>query len=339
MRPSMWILGALAAAAVTCAAEDKITVVATTTTLKSIADAVGGDQVEVTSIAAGVEDPHFVEPKPTYMTLLNHAEVLLVNGLTLEVGWISPLVQGSRNPKINEGSPGYVDCSKGIAAIEVPAAGTTRAEGDVHPQGNPHYYLDPIHAKTVAKTIADALASVRPDGAEGFRQRCEEFCKRIDVSMYGQELVDELGADKLARMAESGELWDYIEKESLQDKLGGWLKTIAPARGKKIITYHKSLSYFAQRFGVEVVEWIEPKPGIPPSAAHLVKLVDVVKEQGAKAILRFPFNESKSSELLAEKTGAKAFVVPLDVGGAEGTDDYFKLIDRIVGEIGKAEGP
>lgn len=332
-------LGALAIAAIACSAEDKIRVVAATTTLKSIADAVGGDQVDVTAIAAGVEDPHFVEPKPTYITLLSKAEVLLVNGLTLEVGWIPPLVQGSRNPRLNEGAPGFVDCSKGISAIELPAAGTTRAEGDVHPLGNPHYQLDPIHAKTVAKTMADAFAQARPDAAKGFRERCDEFCRKIDAAMFGQELVDEMGADKLARMAESGELWDYIEKESLQDKLGGWMKTIAGARGKKFVTYHKNFSYFVQRFGIEVVEWIEPKPGIPPSAAHLVELVNVIKEQQVGAIARCPFNESKSSELLAEKTGARAFVVPIDVGGAEGTDDYFKLIDRIVAEFGGTEGP
>ncbi len=331
-------LGALAIAAIACAAEEKIRVVTTTTTLKSIAEAVGGDQVEVTSIAAGVEDPHFVEPKPTLMTLLRDTEILLVNGLTLEVGWLPPLLQGSRNPTINEGGPGYVDCSKGITAIEVSASGTTRAEGDVHPLGNPHYQLDPIHARTIAKTIAEAFAQARPDGAQGFQQRCEEFCRKIDAAMYGEALVEEMGAEKLARMAESGDLWGYIEKEGLQDKLGGWMKTIASARGKKFVTYHKNFSYFAQRFGLEVVEWIEPKPGIPPSAAHLVELVNVIKEQQVGAIARCPFNESKSSELLAEKTGARAFVVPIDVGGVEGADDYAKLIDRIVAEFGKEGG-
>ena len=343
MRMDWKCLGALLAVAIACAAEEKIKVVASLPTLGSIAAAVGGNEVEVTSIAAGNQDEHFVDPKPSFMTLLRDAQVLFVNGLELEIGWIPPLVDGSRNAEIRPGSDGYVDCSAGIPTLEVPAAGATRAEGDVHPLGNPHYVLDPLNAKTIAKTMSDAFARIRPAGAEGFEERCREFCKRIDVALFGDALVDAVGGSKLSRLLESGELWDYLAMESvdgqaLLSKLGGWLAAAAPVRGKKIVTYHKSLSYLTHRFGIEVAEYVEPKPGIAPSPAHLVELVGLMRDGGIRVVVRFPFNEGKSTDLLAEKTGAKAIVVPLEVGGADGVDDYFKLIDRIVGDIAAASG-
>ncbi len=343
MRMDLKCLGALLAVAVACAAEEKIKVVASLPTLGSIAAAVGGDEVEVTSIAAGNQDEHFVDPKPSFMTLLRDAQVLFVNGLELEIGWIPPLVDGSRNAEIRPGSAGYVDCSAEIVTLEMPAAGATRAEGDVHPLGNPHYLLDPLNAKIVARTMAGAFARIRSGGAEGFEERCKEFCKRIDAALFGESLVDAVGGSKLCRLLESGELWEYLARESvdgqpLASQLGGWLATAAPARGKRIISYHKSLSYLVGRFGIEVAEYVEPKPGIAPSPAHLVELVGLMRDGGIRVIVRFPFNEGKSTDLLAEKTGAKAVVVPLEVGGADGVDDYFKLIDRIVGEIAAASG-
>ncbi len=337
-----WKMGmaAVMVMAVGVAAEDKIKVVAALPNLRSIAEQVGGDQVEVTSIAVGYQDAHFVDPKPSFMTLLRDADLLLVNGLELEIGWIPPLVQGSRNPNINQGSSGYVDCSAGVPVVEVPS-GATRAEGDVHPLGNPHYLLDPMNAKIVAKTIADAFARVRPGAADAFAERCKQFCKRIDTAMFGEALVDAVGGSKLCRLLDSGELWDFLAKETvdgqpLATKLGGWLARIAPARGKKVITYHKSFSYFANRFGVVVAEYVEPKPGIQPSASHLFELVKLMTDNSIKLIIRFPYNEAKSTELLAAKTGGKAIVLPTEVGGGDGTEDYFKLMDKLTGDIGAA---
>lgn len=343
MRIGWKCVGALLAVAVACAGEEKIHVVASLPNLGSIAAAVGGDEVEVASIAAGSQDEHSVDPKPSFMTLLRDAQVLFVNGLELEVGWIPPLVDGSRNPEIRPGSSGYVDCSVGIATIEKPNVDTTRAKGDVHPLGNPHYLLDPLNAKVVARTMAEALTRIRPAGAEGFEGRCKEFCRRIDVALFGEKLVDAVGGSKLCRMLEAGDLWDYLAKESvdgqpLASQIGGWIAAAAPARGKKIITYHKSLSYLVHRFGIEVAEYVEPKPGIQPSPAHLAELVGLMRDGGIRVVVRFPFNEGKSTDLLAEKAGGKAVVVPLEVGGADGVDDYFKLMDRIVGEIAAACG-
>lgn len=335
-------LATLLAMAVGVAAEDKLKVVASLPNLKSIAEQVGGDQVEVTSIAVGYQDAHFVDPKPSFMTLLRDADVLCVNGLELEIGWIPPLIQGSRNSTLNPGSAGYVDCSADVSVIEVPS-GATRAEGDVHPLGNPHYLLDPMNAKIVAKTMATAFARVRPGVGDSFGERCKDFCKRIDQAMFGEALVDAVGGTKLCRLLDSGELWDFLAKETvdgqpLATKLGGWLARIAPARGKKVITYHKSFSYFANRFGVVVAEYVEPKPGIQPSASHLVELVKLMTDDSIKLIIRFPYNEAKSTELLASKTGGKAIVLPTEVGGVDGTEDYFKLMDKLTGDIGGAFG-
>ncbi len=343
MRMGSKCIGALLVVAIACAAEEKIKVVASLPTLGSIAEAVGGDAVEVACIAAGNQDEHFVDPKPSFMTMLRDAQVLLVNGLELEIGWIPPLVDGSRNAEVRPGSAGYVDCSAGIVTVELPGAGATRADGDVHPLGNPHYLLDPLNAKVVARTMADAFAKIQPAGADGFEERCKGFCKRIDAALFGEKLVDAVGGSKLCRLLESGELWDYLAKESvdgqtLASQLGGWLAAAGPARGKKIITYHKSLSYLVRRFGIDVAEYVEPKPGIAPSPAHLAELVGLMRDGGIRVVVRFPFNEGRSTDLLAEKTGAKAIVVPLEVGGADGVDDYFKLIDRILGDIAAASG-
>lgn len=338
------VLGVWATLAVACAPEEPMKVVTTTTTLKSIAEAVGGEHVKVVSIASGVQDPHFVEPKPTYMTLLRDAQVLCVSGLELEIGWIPPLIEGARNPHIRPGSNGYCDCSAGVAVIEIPPAGTTRAEGDVHRLGNPHYLLDPLNAKLVARTMAERFSARRPEAAEAFQARCEEFCERIDVSLFGEALVDAVGGTKLSRLLQAGELWEYLDKEfvdgePLSSKLGGWLRRMAPARGKPMVTYHKNFSYFAARFDVVVAGYIEPKPGIAPSAAHLVDLMKRMQDSSIQVLVRMGYNESKSTDLLAEKTGAKVLVLPENVGGAEGADDYFKLMDLLTDRIAGAFEP
>src|SRR5689334_16916839 len=223
-------------------AEDALHVVATLPDIGKIAEAVGGDKVHVTTIASGIQDPHFVDPKPSYVVKLRDAELFLVNGLDLEIGWVPPLLDSARNGKIRVGAPGYVDCSKGIPVLEVPSGTVTRAEGDVHPFGNPHYLTDPLNGVIVAQTIADAFARARPSDAAYFDGRKKAFQNSIYEHLFGKELVDLAGGKKLDRFARAGELDEFLTDQSeggtkLASKLGGWLGKMKPLAGAPIVFY------------------------------------------------------------------------------------------------------
>ncbi|MGD8374809.1 MAG: metal ABC transporter substrate-binding protein [Acidobacteriota bacterium] len=314
----------------------QVKVVATLPNLGSIAAAIGGDRIRLTVIAVGTQDAHFVDPKPSSMVKLRSADLLLVNGLDLEIGWVPPLTQGSRNPKILRGAPGYIDCSAGIPVVEVPTV-LSRAEGDVHPYGNPHYLTDPLNAIIVAGTITDALKGVDPEGAAAYEEGRKTFVHRLLVAMFGDELVDLVGGSKLAREAATGHLDAFLgtsyDGAPLSSRLGGWLGKMAPVRGKPVITYHRDYSYFASRFGLDVVAYVEPKPGITPSAKHLEELVQLIQAGTARVIIARPYQEHRSTDLLGERAGAVTITLPLEVGGARGVDDYFQLYDFVTDQI------
>jgi len=280
---------------------DKIQVVATTPDLASIARAVGGDTVEVTALARPTEDPHFVDPKPSYILRLNKADVLIEGGATLEAGWLPPLLDGARNPRIALGAPGRVVASQGISLLEVPAA-LDRSMGDVHPYGNPHYLLDPVNAQTVAQTIAGALCGVDHDHCDGYEARARQFRAAIDA------------------------------------KLPQWQSALSGARGQKVVTYHKNFDYLARRFGLDVVDTLEPKPGIPPSPTHLAELIPKMKAQGVRLIIVEPNREQRSPEFVAEKTGARVLLLPIMPGDGEAVD-YIGLIDYDVQQLQGALRP
>jgi len=324
------------------AAQGRVRVVATLPNLGSIASAVGGDRVEVTTIAVGTQDAHFVDPKPSYMVRLKNADLLLVNGLDLEIGWVPPLTQGARNPRILPDGPGYIDCSSGVRVMEIPSS-LSRSEGDVHPYGNPHYLIDPLNAETVAGTIAEALKKADPGSAAIYEDGRKAFVKRLHEAVFGKELVDLAGGSKLAREAAAGTLDAFLDGTSLggaslRTHLGGWLGGMQPLRGWPIITYHKDWSYFASRFGLRVVEYVEPKPGIQPSAKHLEELVVRLRQGDIRVIVTRPFVEHRSTDSLAAKTGVQAITLPIEVGGAAEATDYFKLFDYVTGQLLKAHG-
>src|SRR5688572_21102991 len=225
-----WLVFALTLGFAARAHAAPLVVVATLPGLGKIAEAVGGDRVSVTSIASGVQDPHFVDPRPSYMVKLRDAEVLLVDGLDLEVGWAPPLIEGSRNGKLRPGAAGYVDCSRNIPVIEVATRQVTRADGDVHPFGNPHYLTDPLNAKIVAETVGEALSRLRPTDAEFFASRVKLFQAGIDKAMFGASLVELVGGKKLDRLARSGELTSFLAGAPGGATLGGWLAQLAPFR-------------------------------------------------------------------------------------------------------------
>ena len=313
-----------------------LTVVTTTTDLESITRAVGGDRVTVTSIAHGYEDPHFVQAKPSYMMVARKADLWVRVGLELEIGWEELILDGCRNPRIRIGTPGHLDASEGVLRLEVPQVRVTREMGDVHPLGNPHYWLDPLNARLMARTIAGRLAELGPAQAEVFKANLEAFTRALDARMFGENLVREVGGDALWALAMKGTLPEFLERHGLAGKLGGWLGTLRPHRGTTVVTYHRSWSYFAHRFGLTVPIELEPKPGIPPSPAHLAKVVELMKAQGAKVVLMEPFYSRKAADAVAARTGARVVVCPNSVGGEKDASDYPALMDLIVGRLDAA---
>ena len=278
-------------AAVPAGAQGKLNVVTTTEDLASIAREVGGDRVAVDAIAKGYQDPHFVEAKPSFILKLQKADVLVVVGRELEIGWLPPLVQQSRNAKVQPGADGYLDASLHARILDIPTGQVTRAMGDVHPLGNPHYWLDPENGKRVAKDIADKLSQARPNDRASFEHRLEDFTARLDAA--GKR----------------------------------WLAQMAPYKGTKVVTYHRSFTNLADRFGLDVIGYIEPRPGIPPSPQHTLDLINEMKRQNIRLVLVEPYFDLKTPNAIGRSTGAEVLVMPPSVGGTRDVPDYIKLFD------------
>lgn len=281
-------------------AASKVNVVTATEDLASLTQEVGGDRVAVDSIAKGYQDPHFVEPKPSFLLKLQKADLLEVVGLQLEVGWLPPLIIQSRNPKIQVGAPGYIDMSTFCQILEIPTGQITRAMGDVHPLGNPHYWLDPENGRRIAKAVQNKLSSMRPNDAQYFAQRYADFD---------------------ARLSAAEKRWDAM---------------MAPFRGRKVITYHRSWPNFCQRFGLVVAEYVEPRPGIPPTPSHTLAVINLMLQENIKLILVEPYFDLRTPESIAQKTGARVLVMPPSVGGVKEVTNYFQLFDYDIGLLVKA---
>jgi zinc/manganese transport system substrate-binding protein len=298
--PLVWALLFVAGSGAFVPAEATLSVVTTTPDLAAIAREVGGDKIKVESLARGTQDPHFVDAKPSFILKLNRADLYVKRGLELEVGWAPVLENASRNPRIFGGT-GFVDCSVGIPKLEIPPAGMdSRALGDVHPLGNPHYQRDPVNGKTIAKNIVDGLIRVDPDNQDYYEKRLADFDRRID------------------------------------ERLAGWQRQLAPYRGATIVQYHKDWEYFAGRFGLQIVGEMEPKPGVSPSPAHIARLIGLMRSQHVKVLLKEPYYPDNLTHVVSEKTGATVLTLPESPGGVSGTDDYFSFIDYIVKEVADA---
>src|SRR5467141_25623 len=278
----------------------KLNVVTATTDMAALTQEVGGDKVAVQSIAKGYQDPHFVEAKPSFLLKLRQADLLVVVGLQLEIGWLPPLITQSGNPRIQVGAPGYLDASQFAEILEIPQGTVTRAEGDVHPLGNPHYWLDPDNGRRIARGIANKLADL--DTADGalFQQRFQDFEKRL------------LAAEQK---------WD------------GEMK---PYRGRKVVTYHRSLPNFAKHFGLDVIGYVEPRPGIPPTPSHTLELIQLLKRENCKIILVEPYFDLKTPQSIARETGAQVVVYLPSVGGVKEVKTYFQLFDYDIALLTKA---
>jgi len=320
------------------AAAAPVQVVTTLAPYAAIAREVGGDLAEVQSIARGDEDGHFIKPKPSYALMLKRADLFVTTGLDLEL-WAPVLVDKSGNRGIREGAPGYVNASQGVRLLEIPSS-TSREAGDVHVYGNPHIFTSPLNAKRVAANIAAGLKRVDAAHAAAYDANLARFQQRISDALYGPELVKILGAERLDALATQGGLVDFLRGQSFQgkpllDRLGGWLGKGMAFRGAKIVTYHKNWIYFTDLFGLEVVDYVEPKPGIPPSARHVHELIGTMHRDDIKVLLAANYFQRDQIDAIAERTGATAVVVPL--GPVEnGPHDYFQLIDSWVDGLAAA---
>src|SRR6186713_290205 len=268
----------------------QIKIVTTTTDMKSIAEFIGGNKVSVTSIATGYQNPHFVDPKPSYIISLTKANLFVTVGLDLETGWSPQLLSSSRNTKIQKGAAGYVDASEGVNLLQVPTT-ANRSEGDIHIYGNPHYWLDPLNGKTIARNIANGLERVDPSNKSFYEANLVAFNNKIDL------------------------------------KLKEWQGKMATYKGSKIIAYHNEWVYFETRFGLQIVDFMEPKPGIPPTPSQLVKVIKEVTTNKIKVIISSPYFTTSSSDVVAKQTGVKELTLATSVGAFDSVKDYFGLFD------------
>jgi zinc/manganese transport system substrate-binding protein len=272
-------------------AAGKLNVMTTTQDLAAIAREVGGDKINVDSIAMGYQDPHFVEPKPSFLLKLQKADLLAIVGLQLEIGWLPPLQTQSRNGKIQNGGAGFLDMSNYCQVLEKPAGQVTRAMGDVHPQGNPHYWLDPENGRRIAKAFQTKLSEIDTADAAYFQQHYDDFDKRLAAA----------------------------EK--------GWEAKMAPYKGRKVITYHRSWPNFCERFGLNVAEYVEPRPGIPPTPSHTLDLINLMKRENIKLILVEPYFDLRTPNSVAQAVGGEVAQLMPSVGGVKQITNYFQLFD------------
>ena len=284
-------LAVLLLAVVPAQAANKINVMTATEDLAALAREVGGDFVTVDSIAKGYQDPHFVESKPSFLLKLQKADLLVTVGLQLEIGWLPPLITQSRNAKIQPAQSGYMEMSQFCNILEIPQGQVTRAMGDVHPMGNPHYWLNPDNGRRIAKALADRFSSMQPANAAQFAQRYADFDKRL------------------------------TEAEK------GWEAKLAPYKGRKVVTYHRSWPNFCEHFGLNVVDYVEPKPGIPPTPAHTLDLINLMMREGIKLVLVEPYFDLRTPNSIAAKVGGQVVVLMPSVGGNKEVANYFQLFD------------
>ena len=278
----------------------KLNVVTATTDLAALAQEVGGDRISVESIAKGYQDPHFVEAKPSFLLKLRQADLLIIVGLQLEIGWLPPLITQSGNPRLQVSAPGYLDASQFSEILEIPTGPVTRAMGDVHPLGNPHYWLDPDNGRRVARGIAEKLGELDPPDSAYFQQRFQDFDKRLTAAE---------------------QKWDA---------------EMASYRRRKVVTYHNSLTNFARHFHLDVIGYVEPRPGIPPTPSHTLELIGLMKRENCKLVLVEPYFDLKTPNSIGAATGAKVQVYLPSVGGEKQVTNYFELFDYDIDLLKKA---
>ena len=275
----------------------ELRVVTTTTDLASLVEIIGGAHVDVEALCRGYQDPHYLEAKPSHMSRLRRADLLVYVGLELEVGWLPLLINGSRNPRLRPGEPGNLAMASGIEILEIPTGEISRSEGDIHPLGNPHYWMDPRNQIVMARTVADRLGELLPEHTDEIASACEAFTVRMDAS------------------------------------IAGWEAVLAPWHGQEVVCYHKQWEYLVDWLGFTVMDYVENRPGIPPSPRHVQELIGSMQRSGVRLVMISNFFEPGAARRIAETAGAELAILPPSVGGEDGIDDPFSLFDHLVREL------
>jgi ABC-type Zn uptake system ZnuABC Zn-binding protein ZnuA len=300
MKKTAALAAGLLALAGPAAAQRQLKVVTSTTDLADLASEVCGNRCQVVHISEGYQDPHFVEAKPSFILQLRNADVFAFVGLDLEIGWMPLLVQGARNPKINQGGSGYLDVSTAIRVLDRPTGNVDRSQGDVHPAGNPHYWLDPENGRRIARLFRDRFSQLAPADAATFARNYAAWEARLNAAERG------------------------------------WAPQVAAIRGKPVVAWHTSWRYFAEYNGMNIVGFMEPKPGVPPSPSHLAGLIATMRRTGAKVIVMEPYYDRRSADFVAQRTGAQVLVLPPSVGGVRTITDYIQLMQNDVSQLAAA---
>ena len=322
-------------------AQHRLRVVATLPTYASIAREITGDLADVEAIARGDEDPHFVNPRPSFAAMIQRADLFVVTGLDLEL-WVPALLDRANNPKVVEGAPGHVTAYAGIKLLDVPD-NVSRAGGDIHVFGNPHIHTDPINGIVIARNIADGLKRVDPQNAASYDAHLRDFEDRVIRRLFGDRLVEMLGGSQLFALARDQKFWDFASTQSFQGKpltdfVGGWLAAGAVFRDQRMVCYHKNWAYLSARFRVSCAMYVEGKPGIPPTPGHVADVIAFIQQEHIPVLLAANYFSRSQVERVASRTGATAVIVPEHVAGAPGVNDYFDLVERWVSALAAGFG-
>lgn len=329
------VLLAVMTVSLMAAEKNQIRIVCSFSDYASIAAEIAKENAVVEMISKGESDPHFIPPKPSYAMMLNKADIWITTGMDLEQ-WSATLLDKARNRNIMDGAVGFVAVSDGVDILDKPTK-ADRSEGDVHLMGNPHINTSPLNWKIIARNITVGLIKVDPANAAYYEENRDDFIDRVDRALFGDQLVDMFGGETLSDLLQNHTLFTFLDREyegkKLVDLLGGWLKEALPFRGSRVIAYHKNWAYFADIFGLEIAGFIEPKPGIPPSAKHVQYMVNLIKEQDIKVMLVASYFEKKSPQMIEDRTGIKAVYLPLFVNTDMGIDNNFELMDHWISQI------
>lgn len=314
-------------------AGEPLRVVATVPDLAELARVVGGEAVSARTLVRGPQDPHFIEPRPSFVRALHDADLFVQVGMDLERGWVPVLLRSARNPDVRPGGEGHVDASAAIAALDVPGRTADRSLGDLHVYGNPHYLTDPLNGLRVAGLLRERLAALRPAEAAGFEERYRAFGRRVLERLLGPELAAEREPEAVLRLAAAGRLLAHLEETGELERLGGWLGDLRPHFGTEAVQDHDLWAYFARRFRIRLVMELEPKLGIPPTTAHLQKVIETVRAREIPLLLASPYFDPRHARRVAERTGARVVPMAHQSGAREGAEGYLGAVEHNVRAI------
>ncbi|MFZ2446812.1 MAG: metal ABC transporter substrate-binding protein [Syntrophobacteraceae bacterium] len=304
--------------------------------LGELAKEIGGNKVSVAVFTKGPEDPHFLDAKPGLIKILSRADLLIEVGMELEVGWLPVLRKNARNGRVLMGEKGHLDASTAVTPLDVPTGVIDRSMGDVHPSGNPHYLVDPLSGIKVARLIRDKLIELRPRDAQYFNDRYAAFREKMGTAMVGGNLAARYDFEKLALLYQHGKLGPFLKEQKEEALLGGWLGLMLPYHGTRAVADHNLWPYFARTFGISVVGFFEPKPGVPPTTKHLGELIAIMQKEDVRIILKTPYFDPKPADLVAQKTGARIVPMVHQTGALKGTDDYLAMVNHNVEQVANA---